>query len=52
MSILMFSDIAYQARKKARKQVFLEKMDAVLPWMELLEPIRKHSPKRGNGCPP
>ena len=53
MSTLTFSDIAYEARKrKTRRQVFLERMDAVLPWTELLEPVRDHYPKRGNGRPP
>ena len=53
MSILTLSDIAYEARRrKTRKQVFLERMDAVLPWRELLEPVREQYPKRGNGKRP
>ena len=48
-----FSDMAYDQKKKTRKERFLGEMDAVLPWDILLAPIEAHYPKRGGasgGC--
>ena len=48
-----FSDLAYKNKKKVtRKQRFLEKMDEVLPWELLLEPILAKYPKSRKGRPP
>ena len=48
-----FSDLAYKNKKKVtRKQRFLEKMDEVLPWKQLLEPILKKYPKSRKGRRP
>ncbi len=48
-----FSDLAYRSRKKVtRKQRFLEKMDEILPWELLLEPILSKYPKSRRGRPP
>ena len=48
-----FSDLAYKNKKKVtRKQRFLEKMDEVLPWKLLLEPILAKYPKSRKGRPP
>ena len=48
-----FSDLAYRNKKKVtRKQRFLEKMDEMLPWELLLEPILKEYPKSGKGRRP
>ena len=48
-----FSDLAYRNKKKVtRKQRFLEKMDEMLPWELLLEPILKKYPKSGKGRRP
>lgn len=45
-----FSDLAYKNKKKVtRKQRFLEKMDEVLPWKLLLEPILSKYPKSPKG---
>lgn len=48
-----FSDLAYRSKKKlTRKQRFLEKMDEVLPWELLLEPILTEYPKSRKGRRP
>lgn len=48
-----FSDLAYDHKKKrTRKEVFLGEMDEILPWRELLKPIRKHYPNSKYGRPP
>ncbi len=48
-----FSDLAYKNKKKVtRKQRFLEKMDEVLPWEPLLEPILSKYPKSHKGRRP
>ncbi len=45
-----FSDLEYQnKKKKTRREVFLERMDALIPWDKLERKIRPHYPrKRGN----
>ncbi|MDE0291913.1 MAG: transposase [Candidatus Dadabacteria bacterium] len=48
-----FSDLAYKNKKKiTRKQRFLEKMDEILPWEPLLEPILSGYPKSRRGRRP
>ncbi len=48
-----FSDLAYRNKKKVtRKQRFLEKMDEILPWELLLEPILAKYPKSPKGRRP
>ena len=48
-----FSDLAYKNKKKVtRKQRFLEKMNEVLPWEPLLEPILSKYPKSRKGRRP
>lgn len=48
-----FSDLAYKNKKKiTRKQRFLEKMDEILPWELLLEPILSKYPKSPKGRRP
>ena len=48
-----FSDMAYDRKKKTRKERFLGEMDAVLPWDLLLAPIDapllRGGPERGAG---
>jgi IS5 family transposase len=39
-------------RKKTRKQVFLEQMEQVVPWADLIELIAPYSPEGKNGRPP
>ena len=38
--------------KKTRKQVFLEQMEQVVPWAELVELIAPYYPEGKTGCPP
>ncbi|MCY3986935.1 MAG: transposase [Candidatus Dadabacteria bacterium] len=48
-----FSDLAYRNKKKVtRRQLFLEKMEEILPWKLLLEPILGKYPKARKGRPP
>jgi len=48
-----FSDLAYKNKKKiTRRQRFLEKMDKILPWEPLLEPILSKYPKSRRGRRP
>ncbi len=45
-----FSSLAYDHKKKrTRRERFLGEMDQVVPWKQLLKPIRKHYPKPGKG---
>jgi IS5 family transposase len=41
-----------QFRRKTRREVFLEQMDKIVPWLELESLIEPHYPKAGNGRPP
>jgi len=48
-----FASLAYDNKKKqTRREKFLEEMDRVIPWEELLKIVRKHYPKKGNGRQP
>ena len=48
-----FSDLEYQGKKrKTRREVFLERMDGLIPWGRLEEGIRPYYPKAGNGRRP
>lgn len=40
------------SKKQARKQVFLEQMDAVVPWNHLVERIAPYYPEGRKGRPP
>ena len=53
MSQPTFAALAFaNKKKKTRREEFLEEMDQVVPWSQLLKVIRKHYPKAGNGIPP
>ena len=42
-----------QKRKRTRREIFLEKMEQVVPWARLIEVIEPHYPKNGKrGRPP
>ena len=41
-----------QKKRKTRREVFLERIDALVPWEELEARIAPHYPKRGRGRPP
>jgi IS5 family transposase len=48
-----FASLAFaNKKKKTRREEFLEEMDQVVPWSQLLKVIRKHYPKAGQGRPP
>ena len=48
-----FADLEYQRKKhKTRREVFLEKMDAAIPWQKLEERIRPVYPQAGKGRRP
>ena len=49
-----FSQIEYEAKKKrTRRDIFLAKMEGVVPWSRLLAVIEPHYPKSGKrGRPP
>ena len=48
-----FSGLEYQGKKrKTRREVFLERMDGLIPWGRLEERIRPFYPKAGNGRRP
>lgn len=53
MTQLTFAEAEYNTKKrKTRREVFLEKMDKLLPWKKLEKRLSKHYPKAGNGRPP
>ena len=48
-----FSDLEYQGKKhKTRRELFLERMDGLIPWQSLEERIRPYYPKAGKGRHP
>ena len=45
-----FADLEYQDKKrKTRREIFLERMDSLIPWQKLEERIRPHYPKEIRG---
>ncbi len=59
MMTMSFASLAYEnKKKKTRREKFLEEMDQVIPWGELLQIIRDTTPKlvmvgsryQWNGC--
>jgi IS5 family transposase len=53
MMTMSFASLAYEnKKKKTRREKFLEEMDKVIPWQELLQDIKKYYPKAGNGRQP
>ena len=52
-TLAMAADQSFQNyRKPTRRDVFLETMEAIVPWAALCEVIEPHYPKAGNGRPP
>lgn len=48
-----FARLAYDTKKKkTRREKFLEEMDRVIPWSDLLKIVRHRYPKKGNGRQP
>jgi transposase, IS5 family len=53
MSQPTFAALAFaNKKKKTRREKFLEEMDQVVPWRQLLKVIERHYPKAGHGRPP
>ena len=53
MSQLTFAEAEYRNKKrKTRRELFLEKMDGLIPWAKLEKKLRKYYPKGENGNPP
>ncbi len=52
MDQITFSELEYENKKrKTRREKFLERMDALIPWEKLEKKVRRHYPKRGRGRP-
>lgn len=53
MRKVSFASLAYDnKKKKTRREKFLQEMDQVIPWKELLQIIEQYYPKAGNGRQP
>ncbi|MGB5147533.1 MAG: hypothetical protein WBN86_10455 [Porticoccaceae bacterium] len=53
MTQLTLAEAEYATKKrKTRREVFLEKMDALIPWKQLEKKLSKHCHKGGTGRPP
>jgi IS5 family transposase len=53
MDQLSFADLEYENKKrKTRREKFLERMDALIPWVLLVKLLKKHYPKGARGRPP
>ena len=53
MMSVSFASLAYEnKKKKTRREQFLEEMNQVIPWEELLQVIKEYYPKAGNGRQP
>jgi len=53
MRVISFASLAYEnKKKKTRREKFLEEMNQVIPWQELLQIINKYYPVAGNGRHP
>ena len=48
-----FGELEYESKKrKTRREIFLERMDGLIPWRQLEARIRPHYPKAGRGRRP
>ena len=53
MRTISFASLAYEnKKKKTRRERFLEEMNQVIPWEELLQIVNKYYPVAGNGRHP
>ena len=53
MSQLTFAEAEFENKKrKTRREIFLDRMDKLIPWARLEKKIAKHYPKGENGRPP
>ena len=53
MDQITFSEAEYQTKKrKTRREIFLERMDKLIPWKQLEKKVARHYPKGQDGRPP
>jgi hypothetical protein len=53
MGQITFSGAKYQNKKrKTRREIFLERMDKLIPWNQLEKKVAHYYPKGQNGRPP
>ena len=53
MDQITFSEAEYQTKKrKTRREIFLERMDKLIPWKQLEKKVGRYYPKGQNGRPP
>ena len=53
MTQLTFAEAEYKNKKrKTRRELFLERMESLIPWVKLEKQLSKHYPKGENGRPP
>ena len=53
MDQITFADLEYQGKKrKTRRELFLERMDGLIPWQKLEDLIQPFYPKAGKGRRP
>ena len=53
MRTMSFASLAYEnKKKKTRREKFLEEMNQVIPWEEILQVIEEYYPKAGSGRQP
>ena len=53
MDQITFSEAEYQTKKrKTRREIFLERMDKLIPWKQLEKKVARYYPKGRNGRPP
>lgn len=53
MKTMSFAGLAYEnKKKKTRREQFLDEMNDVIPWEELIAVIKEYYPKAGNGRQP
>jgi IS5 family transposase len=49
---LTFADSEFSKRRQTRKEIFLSRMEQILPWQNMVEVIEPFYPKAGNGRRP
>ena len=53
MERITFADLEYQGKKrKTRRELFLDRMDGLIPWQKLEDLIQPFYPKAGKGRRP
>ena len=50
---MTFAELEYDSKKRrTRREIFLEKMEGLIPWQQLEDRIEPFYPKAGRGPPP